>query len=482
MNRSVALKILPQNPAGNSTYLERFQREARAAAQLSHPNLVMVYEISEDQGYHYFTMELVDGEPLSSRIKRDGRLEVDEALKIVLQVAEALNHAWKHSKIIHRDIKPDNILLNSDGFIKVADLGFAKSTEEETSVTQTGTTMGTPHYMSPEQGRALKDVDCRTDIYSLGITLFHLLSGKPPFTGDTALSIMMAHGSEPLPDLQKLNPEVPRSVLRLVEEMCAKQPEERYQTPEDLIAALKGVIAGNEHNGPEVVKTAGPPAVAPSPAAVTQKQERNLTPVIYAAAGLFCGGIVILGVSLLNSDLPQETELATISPTQAATTIMPADAPAVALQSDPLPAAPQLDGAPGQSFEAIREYATSHPDAFIEIIRRLNELKKVKGEGSERRELPREVAKWKENQFQAAIEELNRRSSLVSKHLQSGQYLDAYNAFDGFPENLMISKIPQIVVKNHERVKSELMAKVQTIKGSQPPPLKKGPGNSARRI
>ncbi|MBI2191293.1 MAG: protein kinase [Planctomycetes bacterium] len=242
--RRVALKVLNPKLMKNPIFLERFQREARAAAALNHPHLVMVYEIGEDQGYPFFSMEYVEGETLQRRIKREGRLALPDALSILTSVAEALDYAWTHGNIIHRDIKPDNIMIDRDGLVKLADMGLAKSTKEDVSLTMDGVGIGTPAYMSPEQGRGAKNVDCRADIYSVGITLFYALAGHRPFNGDTPLAIMMAHANQPLPDPRSLRPDLPASVNDLLQRMCAKKVEDRYANPAELLADLRALKRG----------------------------------------------------------------------------------------------------------------------------------------------------------------------------------------------------------------------------------------------
>src|SRR6266567_7426089 len=184
MDRDVALKILPRHLAKDTSYVERFYREARASAKLDHPNIVRGIAVGEDRGYHYFAMEYIDGESSDKVLESQGKLQVGDAVKIALDVARALDHA--HSKgLVHRDIKPDNIMITRQGFVKLADLGLAKAADENQGLTQTGSGFGTPYYMPPEQARNAKYVDNRSDIYALGATLYHLLTGKVPFTGDT---------------------------------------------------------------------------------------------------------------------------------------------------------------------------------------------------------------------------------------------------------------------------------------------------------
>ena len=244
INRRVALKVLSKRLMKNEAYLERFRREARSAGALNHPNIVTVFEFGEDKGHLFFSMEFVEGETLQQRLKREGRVPVPDALAIVTDLARALDYGWKHGQIIHRDIKPENIMITPEGYVKLADLGLAKAIGTGTTVTQEGAGMGTPAYMAPEQGRGARDVDCRADIYSLGITLFHTVTGELPFDGETPLAVMLAHTEQALPDPQAINPEIPSNVCQLIERMCAKSAEDRYPTPGDLLTDLEAVRAG----------------------------------------------------------------------------------------------------------------------------------------------------------------------------------------------------------------------------------------------
>ncbi|MDP6503188.1 MAG: protein kinase, partial [Planctomycetota bacterium] len=193
LNRRVALKLLTQRLLKDSTYLERFQREAQGAAALNHPNIVTVYEIGQDRGTYFFSMEFVDGTSLGNRISKERRLPVSDALEITSMVASALDYAWREAGLVHRDIKPDNIMLTSQGHIKVADLGLAKRITTDSKLTNEGAGLGTPHYMAPEQSQGARDVDCRADIYSLGITLYEMLTGKVPYEGATPYAVIISH-------------------------------------------------------------------------------------------------------------------------------------------------------------------------------------------------------------------------------------------------------------------------------------------------
>ncbi|MCX6906878.1 MAG: SUMF1/EgtB/PvdO family nonheme iron enzyme, partial [Verrucomicrobia bacterium] len=242
LDRLAALKVMASELAADPDFVARFKREATAAANLSHPNIVQVYSAGESEGTHYIAMEFVDGVTLKQHIERQGRLDPREAIAITVLVAEALQYGWNKARLIHRDIKPDNIFLSQTGEVKVGDLGLAKTVGGgTTSLTQTGMMMGSPHYISPEQARGLSDVDFKTDIYSLGCTLYHMLTGRPPYEGSDALAVIGKHVHEPPPAIFKVWPTCPIPVALVVGKMLAKQRHERPASYEDLIEQLREV-------------------------------------------------------------------------------------------------------------------------------------------------------------------------------------------------------------------------------------------------
>ncbi|HYG74024.1 MAG TPA: protein kinase [Planctomycetota bacterium] len=248
--RQVAVKVLPQKHAKDSEFLNRFRREAKAAGKLNHLNIVAAYSVGEEMGHHFYSMEYCEGEPLDARLKRQTLMPWDQAVDITLQVARGLDHAHKHG-VIHRDIKPANIFVTNDGVAKILDLGLSKNIldAESSFATQTGVAIGTPHYISPEQARGQKDVDGRTDIYSLGATFYHFITGQTPFQGSTAALIMMKHLSEELPNPQDLVPELPDGVVEVIQKMMAKEPHDRYADCAALIADLELIQQGKPPAG-----------------------------------------------------------------------------------------------------------------------------------------------------------------------------------------------------------------------------------------
>ncbi|MBI2193784.1 MAG: protein kinase [Planctomycetes bacterium] len=246
LGRRIALKTLARKFVEDELFLRRFQREARAAASLDHPHIVQVYEMAHDRGLYFYSMQYVEGEDLLVRVQRDGPLPLAEALRILVEVIQALDYAYQRG-VIHRDIKPDNILVCPDGAVKITDLGLARSLDEPVRLTATGTGLGSPHYMSPEQGRGDPDLDCRSDIYSLGITLFVVLTGMRPFTGKSPFEIVMAHLEQPFPSACRIRPGLPPGVDELLLRMTAKRREDRPASYDVLLREI-GVLQGK--NGP----------------------------------------------------------------------------------------------------------------------------------------------------------------------------------------------------------------------------------------
>ncbi|MCU0723967.1 MAG: serine/threonine protein kinase, partial [Planctomycetes bacterium] len=238
LKRPVALKVLPQQlQARDPKFVDRFMREARSAAGLAHPNVTQVYDAGEADGSWYIAMEYIRGMGLNDLIDRHGRSTPEEAVEVVLQAARGLGAAAA-AGIIHRDVKPSNIMITKDGVVKVTDFGLAKDMGEDTGLTASGQVMGTPAYMSPEQGEGLA-VDSRSDIYSLGATLFELLTGTQPYRGSTALAIIRAHCDAPVPKLSERLPGASPDLEALVARMIAKKPEDRFPDFRSLIAALE---------------------------------------------------------------------------------------------------------------------------------------------------------------------------------------------------------------------------------------------------
>ncbi|MGH2870108.1 MAG: protein kinase domain-containing protein, partial [Solirubrobacteraceae bacterium] len=240
LQRPVAVKLMNREVASDSDQLERFRREARAVAQLSHPHIVGVIDAGEDDGRPYIVLEYVEGETLKDRIRRLGRLPIAEAVAYAIEIARALGAA--HSRhIVHRDVKPQNVLIDEEGSAKVTDFGIARTLEED-GLTADGRVLGTTDYVSPEQALG-QHVSGQSDLYSLGVVLYEMLTGEVPFKGENQVAVAMKHVREELPDVQFKRPEVSAALAAVVETATAKHEDDRYADDAEMIADLEDALA-----------------------------------------------------------------------------------------------------------------------------------------------------------------------------------------------------------------------------------------------
>ena len=277
-DRSVALKVLLPELA-SSLGPDRFQREIKLAARLQHPHILTVYDSGETAGQLWFTMPFVDGESLRDRLRREHRLPVEEALRITREAAQALQYAHEHG-VVHRDIKPENLLLTKDGNTLVADFGIARALGGDEHLTQTGSSLGTPAYMSPEQANGEQALDARTDLYSLACVLYEMLAGEPPFTGSTAAAIVAKWFTEPIPSVRAIRPDVPEGVDQSVQRALAQSASDRFATTAEFVRAIQGAPSG--------FTPVPAPVAMPSPAATRPRR----APVAAVVLGL---GVLVAG-------------------------------------------------------------------------------------------------------------------------------------------------------------------------------------------
>ncbi|MFM8413580.1 MAG: serine/threonine-protein kinase [Planctomycetota bacterium] len=236
LGRHVALKVLRPTTLRHPAAVSRFEQEARAAAALVHGHIVQIHEVGCVDGVHFLAEEYVAGPSLRTWLEARGPLDPRQALVVLAHVGSALARAAQQG-IVHRDIKPENLLVTPAGDVKVADFGLARMAGEDLELTQDGMTLGTPLYMSPEQGEG-GTVDARSDLYSLGATLYHLLAGQPPFAGPSAIAVVMSHIKDPLPSLAAKRPDLPAGLCAIVEKLLAKDPVDRFAAPQDLLQAV----------------------------------------------------------------------------------------------------------------------------------------------------------------------------------------------------------------------------------------------------
>ncbi|KAF0242145.1 MAG: serine/threonine protein [Planctomycetota bacterium] len=266
MDRIVALKVLPPKLAKDAQFRERFMREARAVAKLNHENIIQGIDVGTANGLYFFVMEFVDGQPISKRLVDGQPLPEKEAIAICGQIARALEHAWRH-KLVHRDVKPENIMTTGEGVAKLCDLGLAKQDTGDVGLTQAGLSVGTPNYISPEQARGEEDVDTRSDVYSLGASLYHLLTGKVPYEGTVPSVVMTKHITEELVPPSKHRQDLSAEANAIVVKAMQKMREDRYQDPALMAADLEAVAAGKPLVHARVAPSAKKQVAAGSPVA-----------------------------------------------------------------------------------------------------------------------------------------------------------------------------------------------------------------------
>lgn len=265
LNRMVAIKILHQNFASDEAFVTRFRREAQASANLSHPNIVAIFDWGQDGETYYMVMELIEGRTLREILKKDGALLPRRAAEITAEAAAALEVAHQ-AGVFHRDVKPGNIMIATDGSVKVNDFGIARALDDSEELTKTGAVIGTATYFSPEQAQGLP-ADGRSDIYSLGVVLYEMLAGRPPFTGESPVAVAYQHVSEYPPTPVEVSPDVPAELSMIVETAMAKNPEDRYQSAADLRTDLLAYLSGRLPAVVGAAAAAAPTILVPPPPA-----------------------------------------------------------------------------------------------------------------------------------------------------------------------------------------------------------------------
>ncbi|HLX18846.1 MAG TPA: protein kinase [Gaiellaceae bacterium] len=296
LERNVALKVLHPHFGDDPEYIERFRREARAVAQLSHPHIVTVIDRGASDGNQFIVFEYVEGENLKQLLDRSGPLPVGRAVELGIQIADALAFAHAHD-LVHRDVKPQNILIDLAGDAKVTDFGIVRSLDVERGVTQTGTVLGTSNYLSPEQAGG-EPVTPATDIYSLGVVLYELLAGDVPFRGDNLVVVAMKHVTEHPPSLRQVRNDVPPRLAQAVDRALEKDPARRFPSMDALANELRRVQDELGGVDPERTMIRGTPVVAPPAPVHTVRRRSGRTPVLLGLAGLILLGVVLAIVEL----------------------------------------------------------------------------------------------------------------------------------------------------------------------------------------
>ena len=306
LDRYVAIKVLPQQFAHDPEFLTRFRREAKAIARLNHPNIVPVYSFGEEGDLTYIVMRYVEGGTLKQRLGRP--MPLKQAAKITSQIARALSYAHEQG-VIHRDVKPANVLMAEDDWPLLSDFGLARMMGSSVQLTQTGVGIGTPAYMSPEQGQGLK-VDGRSDIYSLGIMFYEMLTGQVPYQADTPLAVVLKHITAPLPTPRQVNPDIPEPIERVILKATAKDPEHRYQTAGEMVEALEKALAGLPVEAPTqdlsapapgwaAAETAAPSEAAPPRVTLPASALKKVTRWLLSTVGMLVGVLLVVAIVLI---------------------------------------------------------------------------------------------------------------------------------------------------------------------------------------
>ena len=295
LERNVALKVLHQQYNEDEDFVERFKHEARSVAQLQHPNIVTVIDRGEEDGRQYIVFEFIDGENLKELVVRKGRLGLRDALEIALEIARGLAFAHDHG-LIHRDVKPQNVLLNGDGRAKVTDFGIARSLDVDHGVTQPGTILGTSNYIAPEQASG-QPVDAHTDVYSLGIVLYEMLTGELPFPGESFVAIAMKHIQEPSPNVLDVRGDIPLRVAEMIDRALEKDPEHRFPTMDAFAAEIETSLAELDRGEDGAVTMVVPAAQRLQ----RQKQRKSVSPLplLIGLLGALAIAAVVVGLLTL---------------------------------------------------------------------------------------------------------------------------------------------------------------------------------------
>ena len=440
LDRIVALKILSPRLAKDKSYVRRFLTEARSVAKLNHANIIQGIDVGESNKHFYFAMEYVDGVTLIEILREEGPFEEKRALEIMESIAEALDHAHRNG-LVHRDVKPDNIMVTQAGDAKLCDLGLAKSATKGASATNVGNVVGTPHYIAPEQARGEHHVDIRVDIYSLGATLFHILTGRTPYSGENPTVVMTKHLTDPVDDVRGIRPELSEGVAFLVYKMMAKSAEDRYQTPAELLEDVHTIMRGKTPAqllatfGPKRARGTGEHRRARVRVSTTRKRASGLAGLFYAV-----GAVVILGilaVTLLPSVNPSRPSGSSRKSRRVTVRRPPGEG-----RDDPagVPSGEvAADDEARKLYEQALKYAGDPATAqnYAEIFRRFRAVAAASKGTRSAENAKAALANYRKKQVRDCNDRIRELRVEVGKLIDEDRFGEAYALWDGFPKNLL---------------------------------------------
>ncbi len=450
MDREVAVKVLSRRLSSDETFVAKFLTEARSAAKLNHENIVAAINAGESNGLHHFVMEFVAGQSVAEGLDANGPIDVERAFEIAEQIARALEHAHA-AGLVHRDVKPENIMIGADGRAKLCDLGLAKPAQEAGTGEKSATTEGTPYYCSPEQALGRTDIDPRSDVYSLGTTVFHMLDGEPPFDGETARAIMIKQVREPLPDLDKRMPDVPAPYRRLLETMCVKDREKRLES----MRAFKEQLALARKEVARLSRTASQRAAA--------AQGRGGLPV-WAGVSLVFVAFAILGGAVSMALVNDGGEIKTTGPahTLPGDDRNPPDTGGDTGDDSGGDSGDDTDEDPGddsgdtgaedddeiaaarQLFKKASDYQSSNPDDPWGASKLFGDVAELYPTTSIAREAELEIGSLKDAIKQSAAQALETLALDVLAKLEQGEFRQAEEAVDAFASEWKPRNVPKL--------------------------------------
>ena len=498
--RIVAIKVLAPTLARQEDYVARFRREARAAASLTHPTIVSPIDVGEDQGFYYLVAEYVAGESLATMLAREGRLPESQALAVATEVAAALDHA-NAKGILHRDLRPENILIAIDGQVRVTDFGLAKPIGADAPTARDAERfLASPVYLAPEELRSDSDVDCRADIYSLGILLFQMLTGDVPFKGPTAMAVAAAAVSQPVPSVRSLVPDARIATGRAVERMTAKDRSARYSSPADVHAALKSAAGAQ---APAAAAAAPARPLAPRPAGqAAAGAQRPAARRQRSKAGKYIIGTIGIAIHVLLFAWLGPKVLKRFEQSPTARRVRTAAPPAPVTSAVPVVPKTSASALPMDDPALLRElqkeldgavlFARSNPDAYATRLARLERVID-RFSGSRKRRLPEEghnvlaalqdeLARARDAQRKAADDEMSKRRARADERMQAGRIADALAVFDNFPAELSSRDVMSRVRDARDAIRGQALAEFKARDAKAKALIKEGRLEHAKDI